>query len=109
MITVGHYYSIIHKYILEFPLQINLEVEKDLINKGLQEPNENLKGIIQDQIKRLLRQAQTRLRDVTSQDLKKPQDDRLALHFQSLINQDVRKAKCKRRSRSEARVRAVEK
>ncbi len=44
-------YRVNKKYLLELPLKTKFEIEKELIRKGLQEPNEQLKEVLQQEVR----------------------------------------------------------
>lgn len=87
-------YEINKKYLLELPLQIKLDIEKDLINKGLQEPDDQLNEVIKTHLRRFVRDiAYNDLIRATDDDFKARQGDPLHEQFHERIRSDTDEAR----------------
>ena len=83
-------YRVNKKYLLELTLKTKLEIEKELIQKGFQKPNEELKEVLQQDFRNYVRDfARNRLVRATDEDLRNrgPGDD-LRGYFHQMIGDD---------------------
>jgi len=83
-------YAANKKYLLELPLKTMLEIEEELIQKRFQDPDEDLKKVLQRQLRCFIRErARNDLLRAADHDLRntKP-EDRLRGHFHSQIEDD---------------------
>ena len=64
-------YRVNKKYLLELPLKTKLEIEKELIQKRLQEPNEQLKEVLQQDFRKYIQDfSRNNLVRATDEDLR---------------------------------------
>jgi len=88
-------YEINKKYILDLPVSVKLKVERELLEKGLQKPDDNLAQVIKDELADFLQKCQLDLKKVTDHDLGKSgfkSDDKLVEDFHNRIVVDLEKA-----------------
>ncbi len=84
-------YKINHKFLLDQPLKIVLQIHKELLEKGQEAPDDATRELINSSFRNLLEKAYGDLLKATNQDIKNNRE--LLGHFHEQIRQDVEKAR----------------